>query len=206
MSAATVTSSVSPALPLWRDPAAWTKSADIVAVLIALSLPWSTSLVGIFGVVLLVIVAPTLDFRLFLQSLKRPISALPIALFVLALVGHPVVGCALGRAQLCLESRGQAPGVAAAVLSFRAFDARHVGVRRLPRLLRAADGDVLAGAFESRLSRSSTPIAERGIFVKNYIDQSQEFALCAVALAYPAVTLLRERKIWQALLLIAHRR
>ena len=32
-------------------------------------------------------VAPTLDFRRFLQSLKRPISALPIALFVLALVG-----------------------------------------------------------------------------------------------------------------------
>ena len=44
---------------------------------------------------------------------------------------------------------------------------------------------------------------ERGIFVKNYIDQSQEFALCAVVLAYPVVTLLRDGKIWQALLLIA---
>jgi O-antigen ligase len=40
----------------------------------------------------------------------------------------------------------------------------------------------------------------RGIFVKNYIDQSQEFALCAVALAYPVVNLLRARKIWLALL------
>ena len=29
-----------------------------------------------------------------------------------------------------------------------------------------------------------------GVFVKNYIDQSQEFALCAVALAYPIMTLL----------------
>ena len=45
--------------------------------------------------------------------------------------------------------------------------------------------------------------AERGIFVKNYIDQSQEFALCAVVLAYPVITLLRDRKIWQALLLVA---
>ena len=63
------------------------ESADIVAMLIALSLPWSTSLVGIFAVVWLLAVAPTLDFRLFLQSLKRPICALPIALFVLALVG-----------------------------------------------------------------------------------------------------------------------
>jgi O-antigen ligase len=33
--------------------------------------------------------------------------------------------------------------------------------------------------------------ATYGVPVKNYIDQSQEFALCAVALAYPVITLLR---------------
>ena len=43
----------------------------------------------------------------------------------------------------------------------------------------------------------------RGIFVKNYIDQSQEFALCAVALAYPIFHFFRERKVWQAILLCA---
>ena len=36
---------------------------------------------------------------------------------------------------------------------------------------------------------------QRGIFVKNYIDQSQEFALCAVALAHPVITLLRARRV-----------
>jgi O-antigen ligase len=40
-----------------------------------------------------------------------------------------------------------------------------------------------------------------GIFVKNYIDQSQEFALCAVALAFPIATLLRAKKNVLALLL-----
>ena len=35
----------------------------------------------------------------------------------------------------------------------------------------------------------------RGIFVKNYIDQSQEFALCAVALVYPIIRLLRANKM-----------
>ena len=44
------------------------------------------------------------------------------------------------------------------------------------------------------------PIA-RGIFVKNYIDQSQEFVLCTVVLAFPIITLLRDGKIRQALLL-----
>jgi O-antigen ligase len=43
----------------------------------------------------------------------------------------------------------------------------------------------------------------RGIFVKNYIDQSQEFALCAVALVYPIVSLLRAHRMWHALALAA---
>ena len=35
-----------------------------------------------------------------------------------------------------------------------------------------------------------TFIPTSGIFVRNYIDQGQEFSLCAVALAYPVVTAL----------------
>ena len=45
--------------------------------------------------------------------------------------------------------------------------------------------------------------AGRGIFVKNYIDQSQEFALCAVALAYPIMVSVRSNKLWPAALLAA---
>jgi len=44
-------------------------------------------------------------------------------------------------------------------------------------------------------------VISRGIFVKNYIDQSQEFTLCAVALAYPVIMLLRKERIRLALLL-----
>ena len=42
-----------------------------------------------------------------------------------------------------------------------------------------------------------------GILVKNYIDQSQEFVLCTVALAYPVMTSLRTNSIKQAALLAA---
>ena len=38
-------------------------------------------------------------------------------------------------------------------------------------------------------------------FSSNYIDQSQEFALCAVALVYPFMRLIRAEKFWPALLL-----
>jgi O-antigen ligase len=53
------------------------------------------------------------------------------------------------------------------------------------------------------LTLKAKDVASRGIFVKNYIDQSQEFALCAVALAYPIVTLVRAKKLALALLLCA---
>ena len=72
---------------LWRDPAAWATTVDVFAILIALSLPWSTSLVSIFAAALIVAMAPFLDVNAFLRSLKRPICVLPIALFVLAAVG-----------------------------------------------------------------------------------------------------------------------
>ena len=62
----------------------------------------------------------------------------------------------------------------------------------------AFDPDLTLKHLSAAITRS------RGIFVKNYIDQSQEFALCAVALAYPIMTLLRSgRKAWLALLLAA---
>jgi O-antigen ligase len=42
-----------------------------------------------------------------------------------------------------------------------------------------------------------------GIFVKNYIAQSQEFVLCTVVLAFPIVTSLRDGNFRRALLLMA---
>ena len=55
----------------WRDPAAWATTVDIFAILLALSLPWSTSLVGdLSRSAMLISMAPFLDVRAFLQSLK----------------------------------------------------------------------------------------------------------------------------------------
>jgi len=55
--------------------------------------------------------------------------------------------------------------------------------------------------LDPHLSLKPAADASRGIFVKNYIDQSQEFALCAAALAYPIIALLRANRVWPALLL-----
>ncbi|HWX82923.1 MAG TPA: ligase, partial [Xanthobacteraceae bacterium] len=38
----------------WRDPAAWVATTDVFFILVAVSLPWSTSLVAIFAVAALI--------------------------------------------------------------------------------------------------------------------------------------------------------
>jgi O-antigen ligase len=201
VSADAATSSPGSVLPAWRDPLAWARAADIFAVLIALSLPWSTSLVGIFAVAWLVTVAPTLDVRAFLESLKRPICALPMALFALALVGTLWSDAPWGSRLYAISPTSKLLVLPVLLYHFQrstrgmwVFAAFLVSCT----LLMAMSWIV---AFDPRLAFKSGH--EYGVPVKNYIDQSQEFALCAVALAYPVVTLLRAKRILPAVLLVA---
>ena len=201
MSTDAATSSPGSVLPAWRDPLAWARTADIFAVLIALSLPWSTSLVGIFAVAWLVTVAPTLDIRVFLESLKRPMCALPIALFALALVGTLWSDAPWGVRLYAVSPTSKLLVLPVLLYHFeRSTRGMWVFVAFLVSctLLMAMSWIV---AIDPRLALKAG--AEHGVPVKNYIDQSQEFALCAVVLAYPAVTLLRAKRILPALLLVA---
>ena len=186
---------------LWRDPAAWVTTSDGFAILIAVSLPWSTSLVAIFATAFLITTTPFLDVKAFLQSLKRPICALPIALFALAVVGMLWSDAAWG-------ARLYAVGPTVKLLMLPAllyhFERSERGVQVLTAflvscaLLMAMSWIV---ALDPALALKSG--ASYGVPVKNYIDQSQEFALCAVALAYPIIALLRAKRTWLAVLLIA---
>jgi hypothetical protein len=186
---------------LWRDPAAWATTADIFAILIAVSLPWSTSLVAIFAAALLVSMVPFLDVSAFLQSLKRPICALPMALFALAVVGTLWSDAPWGAR---LYAIGPTAKLLMLPVLFYHFERSARGAQVLTAFL-VSCGLLLAMswlvAFDPRLALKSE--AAYGVPVKDYIDQSQEFALCAVALAYPIVTLLRARRIFLAGLLVA---
>ena len=71
----------------WRDPAARILNLDLIAVLLAIMLPWSTSGVAILGVVWCVALLPTLDLRALFRFLRQPVACLPIALCALAIVG-----------------------------------------------------------------------------------------------------------------------
>ncbi|WP_315798958.1 O-antigen ligase family protein [Bradyrhizobium sp. SZCCHNRI3043] len=185
----------------WRDPAAWRTTVDVVAILLAASLPWSTSLVSILGVVMLITMLPFLDVERLLQVLKRPISLAPIALFLLALIGTLWSDVAWG-------ARLYAVGPAAKLLVLPAllyhFQRSERGLWVFAAFLASCVLMVVvstAVAFNPALALKAN--ADRGIFVKNYIDQGQEFSLCAVALAYPIAQLLRARRFLPAGLLTA---
>lgn len=188
-------------LKRWRDPAAWMTTADIFVVLLALSLPWSTSLVGIFAVVTVLVMLPTVDAAAFIASLKRPISAVPIALFALALVGT-----LWSDARWGMRFYAVAPTAKFLLLPllFYHFERSQRGLWVFTAFL-ASCVVLLAMSwlvdFYPNLTLKAKAVASPGVFVKNYIDQSQEFALCAVALAFPIATLLRAKKIALALLL-----
>jgi hypothetical protein len=188
-------------LRLWRDPAAWTTAADIFAVLTALALPWSTSLVAIFMLCWLGAAAWTLDYRVYFESLKRPIYFLPIALFVLAAAGTL-------WSDASWAARLYAVGPAAKLLVlpglFYHFERSARGMWVFIAFLASCTLLMAMSwivAFDPGLALKSE--AEYGVPVKNYIDQSQSFALCAVALAYPVITLLRANRILLAAALTA---
>jgi O-antigen ligase len=201
-------SGLSLVLSAWRDPAARILNVDLVAVLLAILLPWSTSGAVIAAVLWVIALVPTLDARAFLRSLQRPICVLPIAMFALALVGTLWSDAPWGER---LHAVGPTVKLLALPLLLYHFERSTRGIWVFIGFLASCMLLMLAScvaAFDPALSLK--PYLSRGpylpvsgIVVKNYIDQSQEFALCAVALAYPITTLLRTNRIGLAALLAA---
>jgi O-antigen ligase len=190
-------------LRLWRNPAVWATAADIFAVLTALALPWSTSLVAIFVLCWLGTAAWILDYKVYFQSLRRPICFLPIALFGLA-----AIGTLWSDAPWAARLYAVGPALKLLVLPglFYHFERSARGMWVCTAFLLSCTLLMATSwvvAFEPDFTLKPAADASRGIFVKNYIDQSQEFALCAVALAYPIANLLRAGRIWLAASLVA---
>ena len=176
----------------WRDSAALTLTVDVLAVLVAAALPWSTSGVGILMVLWFLALIPTLDPRALLRSLTRPASSLPLAIFVLA-----VVGTLWSDSPWPARLQGINPVAKLLAVPFllyhfeRSQRAIWVFVALLIScaLLMALSWIVL---FAPELKLTST--ASPGVPVKNYIDQSQEFALCLFALAPFVLSLICQRR------------
>ena len=190
---------VSPSI--WRNTAAWTKAADIAVVLLAISLPWSTSLVAIFAVVWLLLLIPTVELRDFLETLKRPACMFPVLLFALAVVGT------LWATDIPWAARLQGINPVAKLLAIpiliRHFEKSGRGLWVGLGFLASCTAVMLASWLMFIDPRFAfDPARTVGVPVKNYIAQSQEFALCAFAAFGAAMYLLALQRKKLAILMI----
>jgi O-antigen ligase len=195
---------MSPVRRYWRDRALWTTIADVFAILAALTLPWSTTLPGIFVPCWLGAVAWVMDWRAYGRLLKLPICYLPFAL-----AGLAIIGTLWSDAAWSARLYAVGPALKLLVLPglFYHFERSSRGMWVFIAFLVSCSLLMVMSwivAFDPSLTlKAPDQPGGRGIFVKNYIAQSQEFALCAVALAYPVIRLLQTNRIWQALALSA---
>ena len=201
-------SGLSLVLSAWHDPVARILNIDLLTVLIAILLPWSTSGVAIAAVLWIIALIPTLELRPFLRSLMRPICALPIAFFALALIGTLWSDASWGARLYAVSPTAKLLVLPLLLYHFERTDRGawvFIAFLASCTLLMAVSWVVFLDPDLSlkRQISSGLYVPTKGIFVKNYIDQSHEFALCAVALAYPVMNFFRTKRILQAALLSA---
>ena len=169
----------------WRRSATWLLAVDLMAVMIAASLPWSTSATSILVVLWVIVVAPTIDWETFVRDLAHPACALPVLLLALA-----VLGTVWADGPWALRLHGIKPVAKLLLIPFLLYHFQRtqrgswvlIAFLVSCTLLMILSWIVL---FVPGLKPAHTLSA--GVPVKNYIDQNQEFALCAFALAPPAL-------------------
>ena len=176
----------------WHNPARQILAVDVLAVLTAASLPWSTSAVAVFIVLWFLALVPTLNARAYLRSLNRPACLLPLLFFALAVVGTL-------WAEVPWPARLHGINPVAKLLVIPAllyhFERSERGAWVFVSfLVSCALLMVLSWIVLLAPALKLTATGTDGVPVKNYIDQSQEFALCMVALAPFVMSLYRHRR------------
>jgi O-antigen ligase len=183
------------AVRLWDrllDRARFAQAADWMAVAVAASLPWSTSLSGILIGIWLFCLIPTLDLRSLRWAVAIPAASIPLALFA-----YGVIGMAWGGASFEDQLGSIKP-----TLRFLAFPLLFIQFRRSERGIWVLGGFLVSCTVLLGVSWLLTawPVyvgpnsAYPGVPIKDYIIQSGEFLICAFALAHLSISAWREQR------------
>ncbi len=181
---------------------AWQFSLDFYPVLVAVSLPWSTSAVLIFMSIWFIALIPTIEPARFFRALRAPSSLAPIALFGVAIIGMLWADGAW-RASLL----GLGPVAKLLVLPFllyhfersrRAHWVFWAFLISCSLLLVCSWLIFFVPAWQFKAAHG---FDTTGVPVRNAIDQNQEFVLCALGLAAVAVAAFRKQQFAAAIAL-----
>ncbi|MET4519978.1 O-antigen ligase family protein [Bradyrhizobium sp. I1.7.5] len=179
----------------WSDPNARVLNADVLACLAAAALPWSTTgftIILSLWLIAVIFLMPTFGAWQFVDLLFRPICLSAVAIVFLALIGTTWANV---PAQDML--RGIKPVIKLLAIPFLVYHFQN-----------SARGDAVFKAFLASCvllmglswivlfapELKLKTVAAAGVPVRNYIDQTQEFALCMIALAPCVVFFYRQRR------------
>ena len=182
----------------------WEHLADGLAVAIAVSLPWSTSLTGIFVGIWLIALFPTLNIAGLRRVVATPAGGLPVLFWVLALIG------VLWAFDVPMEERwdGLKSLFRFLIIPLLMFQFQHSS--RAPWVMNGfllSSGALLIISWVLILVPTLSVPWERdggfGVPVKDYIAQTVEFAVCIFLLAGLALKAWHERRRWRAAALLS---
>src|ERR1035437_1300768 len=163
------------------------KIADGLAVAVAGSLPWSTSVTGILLVLLLLALIPTLDWADLRRELLTAAGGLPVLLVALGVLG-------MAWADVSLAERWGGVG---SFFKLLVIPLLFVQFRRSERGLWVFAAYVVSCVVLLVISSFiHDPAKVEAVFVKNSATQSGEFVTCIFGLLFVAVACVERRRWW----------
>jgi O-antigen ligase len=182
----------------------WFALADGLAMLLAILLPWSTSAFLFVVIPLWAIICGSVNVSVFLRSMARAPSLASLALFGLALAGvfWSEAGVVAG-----LHAVGPLLKFLLLPFFFYYFEVSGRGARVLAAFLFSCTLLMVYSwivTVEPSLALKTGRCCgeDFGVPIRNYIDQSQEFGVCLVALLSAAGFCI-ERRMWRPVPLLA---
>lgn len=181
----------------WTSPSHRSRTADHLAILMAISLPWSTTIFGFFTVLWLVTLVTVIDAQQFWAQLYRPACWLPVALFCVAALGMLWADVPWDAR---LRTVGSMVKLLALPLLIYQFNRSRKGVHVLLGFLVSCTVLLVLSWlnwFEPRTILFSEKML--GVPVKNYITQGVEFVLCIFGTAALAVIMWQKQRPYTSL-------
>jgi O-antigen ligase len=173
----------------------WRFCVDLYPMLVAASLPWSTTAVVVFFSIWFIVLIPTIEPAKFWRSLHAPSSLAPIIFFALAVIGMLWADGPWSARLLALGPMGKL-----FVLPFLFYHfSRSTRANWVFRAFLISCTLLLVYSWIVFVApewhyKAAEEISAAGVPVRNAIDQSQEFVLCAMCLASVAVAAFRKQQ------------
>lgn len=176
------------------NPARLSRTADWLAVAVAVSLPWSTSVTGILLVIWLLVLIPTLTWADLRREVTTAAGGLPVLLFLLGALGVLWADVTLLERWKGLDSFFKLLIIPLLLVQFRRSDR---GVYVFAGYLWSCIALLVASTVVAAIPPLSAALMRSDhVLVKNPATQSGEFVTCIFGLLFLAMAAFEKRQWW----------